>query len=67
MKDIAATDPLVDDLGALLDAAAADPARVSALKAQLQARLAGRPVGIVPAPDAVEDADDEDLWNNLPL
>jgi hypothetical protein len=67
MKDIATPDPLVDDLGALLDAAAADPARVHALKAQLQARLARRPVGVVPTPDAVEDADDEDLWNNLPL
>ena len=66
MKDTAAHDPLVDDLGALLDAAAADPERVDTYKAQLRARLAGRPVA-VPKAEPHAEADDEDLWNNLPL
>jgi hypothetical protein len=67
MKDSSTLDPLVDEFGALLEAAAEDPSRVVSLKAQMRARLAGRAAGAA-AEQAPEDAgDEEDLWNNLPV
>jgi hypothetical protein len=67
MKDTGSPDPLLDDLAALLEAAAAEPARVEYLKAQLRAQLARRQAVAAPRSEPAEDAEDEDLWNNLPL
>jgi hypothetical protein len=68
MRDLSATDPLVDDLEALIDEALADPSRAPAVKARIRARLgraASPSAGGEPHEAALSDA--EDLWDNLPL
>jgi hypothetical protein len=62
MRDLSAADMFADDLAALLDAALADPARAPRVRAAMRARLAAMP------PNPVEDdAEAEDLWDNVPL
>jgi hypothetical protein len=68
MRDLSATDPLIDDIDALIDEAVADPSRADVVKTRVRHRLARRLA--VPLPHAVEELqgeDAEDLWDNLPL
>jgi hypothetical protein len=63
MRDLSADEMLADDIVTLLDAALADPSRAPRVRAAMRARLA--------ASEAVVEADDEadadDLWENVPL
>jgi hypothetical protein len=63
MRDLSASDMLVDDIAMLLDEALADPARAPRVRAAMLRRLAA------PVPDAAaeDDPDAEDLWDNVPL
>ena len=68
MRDVSATDPLLDDLDAMIDEVAADPSRAAFVKARIRARF-GRTAHLA-APGAPRDAGDvdaEDLWDNLPF
>lgn len=68
MRDLSATDPLFDELEALIDEALEDPARAPAVKARIKARLGGANRGAAPLPHRPStDADDEDLWDNIPF
>jgi hypothetical protein len=62
MRDLPATDPLVDDIASLIDEALTDPARADLVQAAMRTRLARLP----PAAEA-DDPDAEDLWDNVPL
>ena len=67
MKDLATTDPLIEDLAALIDEALEHPSRAASVKARVRARLGRSPAVAVPvAPDPTE-ADAEDFWDNVPL
>jgi hypothetical protein len=62
MRDLTASDMLAEDIGALLDAALADPARAAQVRVAMRARVAAFP------PNSVEDdAEADDLWDNVPL
>ena len=68
MKDMSTTDPRIDDIGALIDEALADPSRTTDVKAQIRERLAGRSAAAPPhIAEEPSDGDAEDLWDNLPL
>lgn len=63
MRDLTATDLLIDDIATLLDAALADPARAAHVRVAMRARLAASgPVGEADDEDAADD-----LWDNVPL
>ena len=66
MKDTFTSDPLIEDIAALIDEAIADPASAGAVKARVRARLASGTIRPV-TPDAQDGFDGEDLWDNLPL
>jgi hypothetical protein len=62
VRDLTASDMFADDIAALLDAALADPAQAPRVRAAMRSRLAAA------SPTMVEDdADAEDLWDNVPL
>jgi len=68
VRDLSATDPLIDELEALIDEALDDPSRAAFVKARIKARL-GRPSDSVfpeTSGDCLE-SDAEDLWDNVPL
>ena len=67
MKNMSPYDPLVDDIGALLEAAAADPARLEVLKAEARQQLTQRATRPDAQPEETVETDDEDLWNNVPI
>lgn len=68
MKDTSAYDPLIDDIGALIDEALSDPSRAAVVKARIRERLTGRSVSAaLPLAHEPSGGDDEDLWDNLPL
>jgi hypothetical protein len=68
VRDLFATDPLYDDLDALIDEALADPSRAADLKARIRMRLRRAGYGAAPEPRReVAEADSEDLWDNLPF
>lgn len=65
------SDPLIDDIGALLDEMLEDPARAALLKARIRERLAGaqpsRPPVSHGQAETEAEAEAEDLWDNVPL
>lgn len=63
MKDLSAADLLVGEIASALDAALADPARAPLVKAAMRARLSQK----TDAEAAHDDADAEDLWENVPV
>jgi hypothetical protein len=63
MKDLSTADLMVGDIGMLLDRALADPARAPIVRAAMRARLA-RAAAEEPLGD---EADAEDLWDNVPV
>jgi hypothetical protein len=65
VRDLSATDPLIDDIEALIDESLDDPSRAALVKARIRARL-GRPAQ-AGTPGALAEADDEDLWDNVPF
>ena len=66
MRDLATTDPLIEDLAMLIDEALENPSRVASVKARIKARL-GRPEAEPAATRDSADADVEDFWDNVPL
>lgn len=68
VRDLSTTDPLIEDIQALIDEALDDPSRASSVKALLTMRLVRADIGATPerAGDPAE-ADAEDLWDNVPL
>lgn len=67
MNDLAPHDPLVDDIAALLEAAAADPARLDVLKQEARAQLGHRTAAPPVPPRETVASDDDDLWDNVPI
>jgi hypothetical protein len=65
VRDLTTTDTPVDDIGALIDEALADPARAARMTVAIRRRLAGLPPAVEPADAADPEADD--LWDNVPL
>jgi hypothetical protein len=59
---MSAANLLIDDVATLIDEAIADPTQVDVVKAQIRARLAPAPLGPAPA-----EAEEEELWDNLPI
>jgi hypothetical protein len=66
MRDLSATDPLVDDIATMIDEALADPSRAALVRAAIRTRL-DRAADIAGSGPDGEAADDEDLWDNVPL
>jgi hypothetical protein len=68
LRDLQATDPLIDELTALIDDALGDPSRAALVKSRIRERLlASAPQTRPAAPDIAGEDDSEDLWNNVPL
>ncbi len=66
LKDISTIDPMMDDIGAMIDEALAKPERAEAMKTRIRARLArrARPEA---APDLSCEDDQDDFWENVPI
>ena len=68
MRDLATTDPLIEDLAMLIDEALENPSRAASVKARIRARLGRTAAGPAPeGPGDAADADVEDFWDNVPL
>lgn len=65
MNQMAPLNPLVDDIAALLEAAAADPTRLDVLKEEARAQLVERTDHHPPRDPSASD--DDDLWDNVPI
>ena len=60
VRQSALTDPLIDDLEAMIDDTHVDPAQAAMMKARVRARLAR-------VPDSAPEPDGEEFWDNVPL
>jgi hypothetical protein len=67
VKDLATTDPLIEDLAALIDEALENPSRAASVKARVRARLGRSPIAAAPVARDPAEADAEDFWDNVPL
>ena len=66
MKDIPSIDPMIDDIGAMIDEAVARPETADAIKARIRERLARRAVQPRLA-DLPAHEDPDDFWENVPI
>jgi len=66
LKDISTIDPMMDDIGAMIDEALAKPELAEAMKVKIRDRLSrrARPEA---APELSSDEDPEDFWENVPI
>jgi hypothetical protein len=68
VRDLATTDPLIEDLALLIDEARENPTRAASVKARIRARIGRSAAEAAPeAPGATAEADVEDFWDNVPL
>ncbi len=68
VRDLATTDPLIEDLAMLIDEAREHPSRAAAVKARIKARLGRSDAQATPErPGDAAEADVEDFWDNVPL
>ncbi len=66
LKDISSIDPMIDDIGAMIDEAVARPEAAEAIKARILERLSRRTIQpMPPEPEASDDPDD--FWENVPI
>ena len=66
MKDISSIDPMIDDIGAMIDEAVARPETAEAMKAKIRERLSRRSVQ-APLTDVESFEDPDDFWENVPI
>lgn len=66
MKDISSIDPMIDDIGAMIDEAVARPEAAELIKARILERLSRRSMPPVPSEPAASD-DPDDFWDNVPI
>lgn len=69
MKDISTIDPMLDDIGTMIDQALASPDRAEEMKARIRERLARRVHLQQPMPSQEDTSDEEpdDFWENVPI
>lgn len=66
MKDISTIDPMIDDIGAMIDEALANPELAEVMKSRIRERLSRRArPQTAPEPSGEEDPDD--FWENVPI